>query len=92
MRRRPADAIRSAQRGQGLVEFALVLPIMLLLVVSVAELGLIFGNSQSLVYGSREGARVGSALAQGRERACAPARERDPSRWMASSSPPCSAS
>ena len=47
------------------MELALVLPIMLLLVVSVAELGLVFGASQSLVYASREGARVGSALGKG---------------------------
>lgn len=53
------------QRGQGLVEFALVLPIVLVLVVSVAELGFIYGKLNSLGYGSREGARAGSALAQG---------------------------
>jgi hypothetical protein len=53
------------QRGQGLVEFALVLPIVLVLVVSVVEIGLIYGAMQSIGYGSREGARVGSALAQG---------------------------
>jgi hypothetical protein len=59
----PADR----QRGQGLVELALVLPIMLLLMVSVAELGVVYGNSQTLVYAAREGARVGSALANGDE-------------------------
>ena len=59
-RRQPAH-----ERGQGLVEFALVLPIMLLLIVSVAELGVVYGNSQTLVYAAREGARVGSALATG---------------------------
>ena len=53
------------QRGQGLVEFTLVLPIILVLVLSVAELGLIFGKLSSLGYGTREGARTGSALAQG---------------------------
>lgn len=51
--------------GQGLVEFTLVIPILLLLVVSVAELGLAFGNAHTIGYGSREGARVGSALAKG---------------------------
>ena len=54
-----------AERGQGLVEFALMLPILVLLLVSVAELGFMFGNTQSLVYAAREGARVGSALASG---------------------------
>jgi hypothetical protein len=53
------------ESGQGLVELALVLPIVLLLMVSVAELGVVYGNSQTLVYAAREGARVGSALATG---------------------------
>ena len=48
----------SGQRGQGLVEFTLVLPIVLVLVVSVAELGFIFGKLSSLGYASREGART----------------------------------
>ncbi len=56
--------------GQGLVEFALVIPIILLVVVSVAELGLAFGNTHTLGYGSREGARVGSALATGNVTDC----------------------
>jgi hypothetical protein len=46
--------------------------------VSVAELGIVFGNTQSLVYGAREGARVGSALALGEDTLCTPT-ERDPS-------------
>jgi hypothetical protein len=56
---------RKRSRGQALVEFALLLPPVVLLVVSVAELGLAFGNTHTLGYGSREGARVGSALASG---------------------------
>ena len=82
MKNRPVrDAER--ERGQGLVEFALVLPMMLLLLVSVAELGIVFGNAQSLGYGSREGARVGSALARGDQSLCPtdpdPLLDRDPS-------------
>ena len=56
---------RERERGQGLVEFTMVVPVILLIVVSVAELGLAFGNAHTVGYGSREGARVGSALAQG---------------------------
>ena len=56
---------RRDHRGQGLVEFTLIVPVVLLVVVSVAELGLAFGNVHTLGYGSREGARVGSALATG---------------------------
>lgn len=53
------------ERGQGLVEFAMVVPMVLLLLVSVVELGIAFGNLHTLGYASREGARVGSALADG---------------------------
>jgi hypothetical protein len=60
------------------VEFALVLPIILTLVVSVSEVGLILGRTNSLGFGSREGARVGSALALGNDEFCTPANE-DPS-------------
>ena len=56
---------REGQQGQGLVEFTLVLPVILLVLASVVELGLAFGNTHTLGYGSREGARVGSALATG---------------------------
>jgi hypothetical protein len=63
--RRDRSSRREGQRGQGLVEFSLVVPIIILVVVSVAELGLAFGNTQTVGYGSREGARVGSALATG---------------------------
>lgn len=58
------------QRGQGLVEFTLVLPILIVLIVSVGELGLIFGKMHSLGYASREGARAGAALARGDKSLC----------------------
>jgi hypothetical protein len=64
--RRPRLRIRGDQeRGQGLVEFALVLPIFAVLVVSIAEIGLIYSAMQGIGYGSRDGARVAAALAQG---------------------------
>lgn len=56
---------RDHQRGQGLVEFALVVPIMTVVLVSVVEIGFIYGAMQSLGYASRDAARVGAALAQG---------------------------
>lgn len=61
---------RERQRGQGLVEFTLAVPVVLVVVVSVAELGLAFGDTHTLGYGSREGARVGSALASGEATSC----------------------
>ena len=48
----------------------MIVPILLMLVVSVAELGLAFGNAHTVGYGSREGARVGSALASGNVSDC----------------------
>lgn len=78
MKRRVPYGVQG-QNGQGLVEFALVLPIILVLVVSVAELGFIYGNVQSLGYASREGARAGSALARGNAADCvAPQVGQDP--------------
>ena len=53
------------QRGQGMVEFTMVLPIVLLVVVIAAEFGLVFDDLLTVGYGSREGARVGAALAKG---------------------------
>mgnify|MGYP001812062637 CR=1 FL=1 len=63
--RGPLRGRRDRQRGQGLVEFTLALPIVVLILLSVAELGLAYGNVHTVGYGSREGARVGSALATG---------------------------
>jgi Flp pilus assembly protein TadG len=53
------------QRGQALVEFTLILPIILILVLSMAEIGLAIGNNMSLELATREGARVGASLANG---------------------------
>jgi hypothetical protein len=53
------------------VEFAMIVPIVLLVVVSVAELGMVYGDLITVGYGSREGARVGSALATGDVDSCA---------------------
>jgi TadE-like protein len=48
-----------------MVEFTMVLPIVLLVVVVAAEFGLVFDDLLTVGYGSREGARVGAALAKG---------------------------
>jgi hypothetical protein len=75
--RPPTEGQRDGQRGQGLMEFALVLPVIMLIVVSVAEVGLAFGNLHTIGYGTREGARVGSALALGESSRCGA--DKDPS-------------
>jgi hypothetical protein len=69
--RRPGR--RRGQRpdeGQALVELVLIIPMLLVVVMAVAELGVIFGKVSSLGYGSREGARTGSALARGEVDLC----------------------
>ncbi len=48
-----------------MVEFAIILPFLMLLILGGVEFGFIFNSNISLEYGSREGARVGSALVDG---------------------------
>jgi hypothetical protein len=67
---RDGVAARLRQRGQGVVELTMVLPIVLLVVVIAAELGLAFDDLLTVGYGSREGARVGAALAKGEVKDC----------------------
>ena len=51
----------SAEKGAALVEFALVFPLLLLLLMGIVEFGLLFHNKQVLTNASREGARAGIA-------------------------------
>jgi len=53
------------QRGQGLVEFAALVPVFMLLLLGMLEFGFAFDQDLTLEYATREGARVGSALANG---------------------------
>ena len=50
---------RRAQSGTSTIEAVIVLPVMLLLVFSIAELGIAFTRSNSLTNAVREGARAG---------------------------------
>jgi len=52
-------------RGQSLVEFAMAVPLFLLLLLGMVEFGFVFTHHIALEYASREGARMGSALASG---------------------------
>lgn len=47
------------ERGQGLVEFALLLPVLIVLIMGMVEFGLILFNQQVITNASREGARYG---------------------------------
>lgn len=52
---------KDLERGAALVEFAIVLPFLLLLVIGLVEFGLLFYNQQVLTNSSREAARAGIA-------------------------------
>ena len=47
-------------RGQALVEFAIILPLLLLLIFGVIEFGRIFGAELTVNNSAREGARLGA--------------------------------
>jgi hypothetical protein len=67
IRRLLTRCVRPRRRGAGqsLVEFTLVLPIVLTLVMGAAEMGMAIGNNMSLELATREGARVGASLCAG---------------------------
>lgn len=50
---------KSVEHGAVIVEFALLLPILLVLLVGTTEIGLLLYNKQVLTNASREGARAG---------------------------------
>jgi TadE-like protein len=56
---------RDGQRGQGLVEFAMLVPVFLLILVSLLEFGFVFDHTMTISYATREGARSGAAFAAG---------------------------
>jgi hypothetical protein len=53
------------ERGQGLVEFSMILPVFMFLLLIMLEFGLAFNHKLTLGYATREGARTGAALAAG---------------------------
>ena len=67
LRRRLRDADGNRQRGAVLVEFAIIAPVLVLIVAAIFEFGLAFRDSMTLSNALRSGARVGSNA--GRERA-----------------------
>lgn len=49
---------RCSERGAVAVEFAIVLPVLLLLVMGIAEFGRAYNTQMTLTHAAREGARV----------------------------------
>jgi TadE-like protein len=54
-----------AHQGQGVVEFTLLVPLFLVLLLSMVELGFAFNHQLTLQYATREGARIGADLVNG---------------------------
>ena len=69
MRRRGTRARRS-ESGQGLVEFAVILPVFALCLLGMLEMGLLFNHHLTIEYATREGSRTGSALSDGGSTNC----------------------
>jgi Flp pilus assembly protein TadG len=54
-----------SKRGQSLVEFTLILPVIMFLVLGMTEMGFAINHNTSIVTATRQGARVGSELVDG---------------------------
>jgi hypothetical protein len=52
-------------RGQALVEFTLIMPVFLIIVLAGLEFGAAFDHRTAMAYAVREGARVGASLGKG---------------------------
>lgn len=55
------------RKGQGLVEMALVLPLLLLLLFGIIEFGRVMGAGLMVIHSARDGARYGSVGASNSE-------------------------
>jgi Flp pilus assembly protein TadG len=56
---------RVGERGQGLVEFSMLVPAFLLILMGMLEFGFAFNHNLTLNLATREGARAGAAMADG---------------------------
>lgn len=66
----PPGQARRRERGAALVEFALVAPLLILLLLGIVDFGVNLSNSISLRQGVREGARQGSVANFGTTSSC----------------------
>lgn len=53
------------ERGQSTVEYAIVVPVLLLILLGILEFGFAFSHHITMEYATREGARTGAALNNG---------------------------
>ena len=56
---------KPSERGQSLVEFTIIIPLILMLLLVISEFGMMLNHHMSLEYATREGARTGAALVNG---------------------------
>ncbi len=68
--RNMATVARRRAKGQALVEFTIVIPVFMLLLLGMMEFGFAFSDRLTLGNATREGARVGSSLVTGMTTAC----------------------
>ena len=69
--RQKNEMLLKRQKGAAAVEFAIILPILIVLLFGIVEFGLIFYNKAVITNASREGARYGIVFrASGEEMAC----------------------
>ena len=61
---------RQRQRGQALVEFTIVVPVFMFLLLGMMEFGFAFSDRLTLGNATREGARVGASLVTGSTTTC----------------------
>jgi Flp pilus assembly protein TadG len=54
----------AAERGTAVVEFAIVLPVLAMLIMGIFTGGFAYNNKQQITLAAREGARFGATLAQ----------------------------
>jgi len=67
---RAARRVRAchSEDGQGLVEFSMVVPVFMLILLGMLEFGFLFNHNLTLQYATREGARAGAAMADGSQK------------------------
>ncbi len=54
--------LRKNEKGQSMVEFALILPVLILIVAGIVDFGWLFWGKMTLTSAAREGARVYAVL------------------------------
>ncbi len=63
-RPRPTPRRRSRTRGQSLVEFALVIPLFLLILSGIMDFGFLLYSRMTVINAAREGARVATTMTE----------------------------